>query len=346
MNRISFTVLIPVYNVEKYLKQCLDSVLNQTYKNFEIILINDGSTDNSGKICDIYAQNDIRIKVYHQKNKGLARARYEGMKYSKGLFTLFLDSDDYWEKNLLEDIYKIIENKDIDLVIFNYKKVSEKGEIISKNISSLKNDMIYTTKNKLEIYEQMFFTDKLNSIWRKAIKTSLIKLEDYFDYLDIENGEDNMFSLPLLIRAEKILNIGDKFYNYRYNPKSITNIFKESKIKDEYMREQYSLLYLEKLNLASKNNIKKLNNFFIQKMLIHILILGYSDKEKSEKMKILKKMKKNYLSRKDIELFEIKDIKLRLKIICILYKFNKNNLIFIYISLLKYLGVLKRKIKK
>ena len=116
-----FSVIIPVYNVEKYLHQCVDSVLTQNFNRYEIILVNDGSTDNSGKICDEYAQK-YHIKVIHKQNGGLSDARNFGIKEAKGEYVMLLDSDDFWEgEGVMSDLYNIIQEKERpDLIIHGY----------------------------------------------------------------------------------------------------------------------------------------------------------------------------------------------------------------------------------
>ena len=112
MNKL-ISIIIPVYNVEKYLEDCLNSVVNQTYKNLEIILIDDGSTDNSGKICDLYAKKDNRIVVIHKENAGVSSARNVGLKIAKGLYIGFVDPDDY----IAEDMYEILYQNIIKMII-------------------------------------------------------------------------------------------------------------------------------------------------------------------------------------------------------------------------------------
>ena len=126
MEKIS--VIIPVYNVEKFIEQSIKSVLNQTYKNLEIILVDDGSTDSSGSICDEYSKKDKRIKVIHQDNKGLSGARNSGLDIATGKYIMFLDSDDYFENNSCEILYSEIEKKQADYVIGNYIHTKYNGE--------------------------------------------------------------------------------------------------------------------------------------------------------------------------------------------------------------------------
>ena len=129
-NKVS--VIIPVYKVEPYLNKCVDSVINQTYRNVEIILVDDGSPDRCGEICDEYASKDNRIKVIHKQNGGLSDARNEGLKIATGEYISLLDSDDYWKPKYLEDSVSFLQDNNVDLVVFPLCSVNEKGEIIKE----------------------------------------------------------------------------------------------------------------------------------------------------------------------------------------------------------------------
>lgn len=131
------SIIIPVYNVEKYLRECLDSVINQTIKDIEIICVNDGSTDNSLNILEEYALRDKRIKIINKKNGGLASARNEGLKYISGTLCHFLDSDDYIEPNLYENAINIFQNFNIDYLCFS-SEVFTNGENIIQNSQRIK----------------------------------------------------------------------------------------------------------------------------------------------------------------------------------------------------------------
>ena len=130
MNNPIVSIVIPVYNVENYLIQCLDSVVSQTYEFLEIILVNDGSTDRSGEICNKYAENDKRIKVFHLDNSGSAEARNKGLDIATGKYVMFLDSDDYLEKDGIEKLLVLAETKALDMVCGRYKIVDEFGKIL------------------------------------------------------------------------------------------------------------------------------------------------------------------------------------------------------------------------
>ena len=116
----SISIIVPIYNAEKYIHRCLDSILAQTYKNFELILINDGSIDNRGKICDEYSQRDNRIKVIHKNNGGVASARQCGIENAKGEYTIHIDPDDWVESNMLEELYNKAIKEKADVVICDF----------------------------------------------------------------------------------------------------------------------------------------------------------------------------------------------------------------------------------
>lgn len=135
------SIIVPVYNVEKYVERCIESIIKQSYKNLEIILIDDGSKDNSGKICDEYAQKDNRIKVIHKKNGGLSDARNTGLNIADGEYICFIDSDDYIHKDLVKDnLEKLIQQK-ADMICFNRfvingEKIIEKPQLYNENMTT------------------------------------------------------------------------------------------------------------------------------------------------------------------------------------------------------------------
>ena len=154
------TVIIPVYNVEKYLKEAIEATINQTYKNLEIILVDDGSTDSSGKICDEYAKKDNRIKVIHQENRGMSGARNVGLECATGKYIMFSDSDDTFELNACEKLYNFIEKTNADYVVGNYTNMDEDGTKWEKPVFSL--DKFHESKLSIEDYTNSFYI--MNSV--------------------------------------------------------------------------------------------------------------------------------------------------------------------------------------
>lgn len=230
MVNIKFSIIIPVYNVEKYLKQCIDSVLNQTYKNYEIILIDDGSTDNSPAICDKYKDNDDRITVLHKKNRGAAAARNSGIRVIKGEYVLFLDSDDFWADNkALEQIVNILEKEKSDVVCFGYREFYE-DTCEYKDVISIPNKSIdnLSLEDKIKVLiRKGIYT---SSSWCKAIKSDLIKDNEIY-FTENITSEDIDWSARILLNAKSYSLLKNFFYAYRQRKTSITHTVKYENVK-------------------------------------------------------------------------------------------------------------------
>ena len=182
MNKCS--IIIPVYNVEKYLPKCLDSIVNQTYKNIEIICINDGSTDNSLKILEEYAQKDERIKIINQENQGVSVARNVGIDNATGDYILFVDSDDWIDRDTCKILKIELENEYYDLIIFNHSVVTKKSTRPTKYIGG----------NKF-------------AFWAACYKTSIIKNNNIKFPKNIKISEDHFFKYNFLYYAKNIKHI-------------------------------------------------------------------------------------------------------------------------------------------
>lgn len=225
------SVIIPVYNVQKYLNQCIDSVLNQGVKDIEIILINDGSTDNSGNICDEYAREDNRIKVIHKENGGLSDARNFGIKQAKGKYLLFLDSDDYWMEGSLKEVVKCTKD-DADIVFLSVGKLFEKTHYITKKFECLSKENI-KNKSKEEVFQYLARAEKFPvAAWDKLIKKDIIISNNLY----FEKGllsEDIDWTTQLLLLSNKFDVCEVDFYVYRKQREgSITTSIKLKNVTD------------------------------------------------------------------------------------------------------------------
>lgn len=217
-----FSIIVPVYNVAKYISECVDSILNQDYSSFEIILVDDGSTDASGKICDEYVKKDQRIKVIHQENKGLSEARNSGIKASVGNYLLFVDSDDYIAKNSLEKIYNIVKGKGIEVVFLEAIKFFPDGTTQPMNDGYVKEKIV--NKSQEEVWEHIATINKFpGSACTKAIKRSLIIEENLF-FVKGLISEDLEWCYRLFAKASKYSYLEECYYFYRQQREgSITN---------------------------------------------------------------------------------------------------------------------------
>ena len=203
------SIIVPVYNAEKYLNRCIDSVLNQTYKNIELILINDGSTDNSLNICQDYANKDNRIKVITQENSGVAVARNKGIEVATGEYIMFLDSDDWYDDNYVLHLYKSIDNA--DLAIGSLIKVFDDGKT-----STIKINEVDDTRYCWPILEGLYI-----SCWRCIFKKELILQNKIKFTPNCRTGEDQEFTFKYMFHTKNINYDNDAIYNYYINKNSV-----------------------------------------------------------------------------------------------------------------------------
>jgi len=211
------SVIIPVYNVEKYLRECLDSISNQTLKDIEIICINDGSTDKSLGILEEYAEKDSRILVISQENQGAGNARNKGIEVAQGEFLAILDSDDVYKRNMLETMYNKSICTDADIVICKSEEMDNKSGIINLLENSLKTD--YLPQKEVFNYRDVskkVFNFCMGWSWDKLYKSSFIK-EFGLKFQDLKNTNDAYFVFMSVILASKITYVEDILVTHRVN---------------------------------------------------------------------------------------------------------------------------------
>lgn len=210
------SVIVPIYNVEKYIHKCVKTIREQTYTNLEIFLVDDGSPDNCGEICDEYAKQDDRITVIHKKNGGLSDARNAAIDVMTGKYVTFVDSDDYLEPTMIEKLYNALCNANADMAICNYNYVTEDGKFVNTH----KNDgqvMVFNQKEAL--YELLDSKKYSNSAWGKLYRA------DHFSDVRYPFGkifEDVPTTYKLFLKSEKIVYVQETLYNYLFNGKSIS----------------------------------------------------------------------------------------------------------------------------
>lgn len=240
MNHL-ISVIVPVYNVETYLTRCIDSIINQSYSNLEIILINDGSTDSSGNICDTYAENDKRIKVYHIKNGGSSIARNYGLKRCSGDYIGFVDSDDWIKRDMFKALINFSSKHNLEVVECAHIKASEdvKAQYCDESIQG-------EIENKGDAIKRII-KHKRFAVWRRLYRRSI--LENRFFIKNILH-QDVYFTIDILNNIDKVGYLKNKYYVYNVeNPNSV-------------IRSDYSLKKLNSINAASYvvENTKHYNN--------------------------------------------------------------------------------------
>ena len=251
------SVIVPVYNVENYLPQCLNSLINQTYKELELLLIDDGSTDASGQICDEYSKTDARIRLVHQKNGGAAKAKNTGLRLATGIYLAFLDADDYLELDAYEKLLAEMKESQADIVQGSFRDVYVNGS----------RDRIMVPERKefsTEEYIRRFVSD-----WTSGLMTDKLFVRALFEGVFFEEGhaiDDEYFTYRGCMNAEKIVRIPDVFYNYRKRKTAVTQDRKHQIVLDK-------IDYLDKgrKNIIQKfPALKQIFNYHYISTLLHL----------------------------------------------------------------------------
>ncbi|MGP1586915.1 MAG: glycosyltransferase [Treponemataceae bacterium] len=269
------SVIIPVYNAENYIRECLESIINQTYKNLEIILVDDGSTDNSGKICDEYAQKDSRIKVIHKENVGQQKARMSGIKIATGDYVSFIDSDDYIELNTYQTFYKQF-CAGYDVICFGMNLVDQNRNFISLRTDKLPEKLYESQEDIAFVLKNFISCDKndytsygiLNSLATKVIKKTIIDKIIEKDIYYIRIGEDFQFTLLALLQCKSIFITHTPFYNYRQNSDSVTHNLHENYLTE--LNELYKFFIKETKDCPYKDEMKEK---FVQRFMHDVINL-------------------------------------------------------------------------
>ena len=247
----TISVIVPVYNTEQYLSRCVDSILAQTFTDFELILVNDGSNDGSGAICDEYAEKDPRVNVIHQENRGVSPARNMGLDHASGEYLYFVDSDDYIDPALLETVIPYMENNS-DLVAFGYSFFNESG--VYKTVSWKWNEWRLSSENRISFYVESLLRYKLG--WeacfrmfrRDLIEQHNIRFEGII-------AEDLYFSLCYCAYAKKIVCIEKSLYYYFQHNEST-------------MARERTILNAGRMNELGKSLLKYFKNESVEPCLI------------------------------------------------------------------------------
>lgn len=248
------SVIVPIYNSEKYLKDCLDSIINQSHKNLEIIIVDDGSPDNSGKIADEYAKKDSRIKVIHQKNTGLSGARNTGLKKATGEYITFVDGDDTIEHFMIQHLLDVTTSTESDIAACSFKEVYPNGKITHFNQSYP--GKTFNTKNALKamLEEEGFMISSTMKLFPKS----------FFNDIKFPVGklhEDVNTTYKLFLKAKKIVFIPQEYYNYLQHKNSITaKAFDSKKLVlitfTDQMCDDINKLYPDLKNTTNKRRMR------------------------------------------------------------------------------------------
>lgn len=281
------SIIVPVYNVEQYLKDCLDSILQQSYPNIEIIIINDGSTDGSKEVV-IPFLSDKRVKYIEQENKGLSGARNTGLKSALGKYIVFVDSDDYIEKNMLKEVVFLMKRYGLDLVRFN-------GISFVEEINETFKEGNYDFSHRLE--ENKLYKEESLDLNRRTFSSSvclyittreLISNNQLVFYENVLH-EDELFTAQVFLHTKRMMYKNASYYHRRYRSNSImTDLSSEKK---EQSFDSYRVLFNELEKMMKSNKYTKSQKKFIKRQMISIYSgLKNSQISENKKKKVLKKI--------------------------------------------------------
>ena len=285
-NRPIISIIVPVYNVESYLERCIESILNQSFKEFELILVNDGSTDGCKDICNEYKTKDKRIKVIHKENGGLSSARNAGLDIARGKYIGFVDSDDFINKDMYKILFDTIQANNSDMVICDYYKVNEDDINKFRNIKCSCENIEVKNLNKLESIDNLFLTgEKFIFAWNKLYKREL------FNDLRYEKGriyEDEYLAHRILYKCNKVSIIEAKIYYYVQRKGSLINSpFTVRRFDKVYaIKDRVDFLREKKLTNLEDKAEKTFIDYFVWNYFVAYQRLENIESE----LKILKKM--------------------------------------------------------
>lgn len=234
---IKISVIIPVYNAEQYLKDCVDSIINQSYQNFELILVDDGSSDNSPKICDDYDAKDNRIIVIHKSNNGVSEARKTGLDNASGDYIMYVDSDDWLDINTMERCIGVVhKNPKIGCVMFSFtKEVNDTSQVM--HVFDGNCEFLDSDKFQKCVYRRLFGLsneelshperlENLTTCWMKLYRSDLAKQGDFIDIKKIGSCEDGIYNMYALRNCDSAVYIDEPLYHYRKIKGSLSDVYR------------------------------------------------------------------------------------------------------------------------
>lgn len=269
------SIIVPVYNVEKYLNRCIDSIIKQTFENIEIILVDDGSTDNSGKICDEYALKDYRIKVIHKTNGGLSEARNYGLDIATGDYLLFVDSDDYIDVNLIKNLEQYMD-KQLDVIKFKIIRVDEYGKEIKKV-----DGPIFEKISGEKAFKKLVFKDELlECACIYLFKRELIVNSNFKFAVGVEHEDFGLIPL-IIISAKSMASVNNYGYCYVQSNNSITRNSNYSrtlkKFNDSLMHYDNMINFIKNHNI-SKETEQDIKTYYTNSIILKLVELNKQDR--------------------------------------------------------------------
>lgn len=277
------SIIVPVYNVRKYLVECVNSLIKQDYKNCEIILVDDGSTDGSSEVCDELGKVDERIRVIHQNNEGLSGARNTGLKFANGFYISFIDSDDYVAPNMFSTLIKLLKGTEAQVAICNYFIFNKKNKI--KTTHYVNEIIDYSQDTQLK-----FYGAALDPCWNKVYKADTIRINNIlFEHKNIVAQEDFWFQIRLFTHITRLVTVCNNLIFYRERCTSISKSHSDGDITER------NLSFYSRTEKYIKQNAERNIELFMEYFLVNLFtssINNASEAEFTVLLEILKQFEK------------------------------------------------------
>lgn len=265
----TFSIILPIYNVKNYIDKCLHSIVNQTYRNIEIIAVIDGSTDGSNDIVEKWADNDNRIQVVYQKNQGSGPARNNGLKHATGEYIIFVDPDDWVDNNMVETLLELENRYNADLILTDCRTIDQNGNLISPALN-FDNDFINGIQSVRQSYIKLLGMGLLGAPTKKLYKAEIIKKFN-IQFPNLRRSQDIVFNYRYYNYVQSVLKSNCVFYNYRVDMQTYN-----SKLKKDYYKT-LDKIYREIIDLCSqwcvkisKDDYSNLCNYFFHSVIANI----------------------------------------------------------------------------
>lgn len=335
------TIVVPVYNVEKYLNECINSLVKQDYENIEIILVDDGSKDNSLKICREFQEKYKNIKVIEQENLGVSVARNKGIENANGEWICFVDSDDYMEPDMISKMVKKTEEEEFDVLItppiMDYEVVTKKGKIFEKELD-------FTSENKNELllniicrqYGGKYSTDiNAGGPWGKLYNTKFIKDNNLRFIVGLKRMQDVVFNLHTMNTANKVIYREEFLYHYRINASSVCLKYNPT------IFETFSNVVSHMLSFATENNKEKefYQAIYLKTILLYIegsrISITHKDNKNNlfDKIKDLKKIYNQEIFTNAFKYIDKKELNIKLKIFTMFVKLRIFSIVYLLVKI-------------
>lgn len=327
------SIIVPVYNAEKYLEQCVDSIINQTYTNLEIILVNDGSKDSSRKICDNYAKNDSRIIVIHKANEGVSATRNRGIDIANGSYIMFVDSDDWIDSDMCEILLASLSTYSVQSAMCSYvreypekslpKILHSEDKVFSKE--EFRRRLCGPADEELSSPEGLDF---YNAVWGKIYPAKALKNEKFIDLKEIGTSEDMLYNFSAFSNINNIVCVNKALYHYRKSVNSsITAVYKSN------LEHQWDNLHTKILEKIEEDNLgQAFYTAFNNRKALEIIGLGLNsiqgDAGRLKKYKRIRQLLKNKDRRIALKQLKIKHMPIHWKVFFLFAKCRCSALLF------------------